>query len=144
MRTTSPRRRMAAVAALAVVLAGCGGGAAKTPTGPGEGYRVGVILPLTGPASAIGNDFNIALEVFREIDPAARDLQIEYIVCDDRTTPDGAAACARKLVQQDEVNMVYGPVIGGSHAGAWLGAFPVSRWLTARGRRFATGASSTE
>lgn len=118
MRTTSTRRRMAAVAALAVVLAGCGGGAAEAPTGPGEGYRVGVILPLTGPASAIGNDFNTALEVFREIDPAARELQIEYIVCDDRTTPDGAAACARKLVQQDRVNMVYGPVIGGSHAGA--------------------------
>lgn len=118
MRTTSPRRRLAAVAVLALALAGCGGGAAEAPSGPGEGYRVGVILPLTGPASAIGNDFNIALEVFREIDPAARDLEIEYIVCDDRTTPDGAAACARKLVQQDEVNMVYGPVIGGSHAGA--------------------------
>ena len=25
---------------------------------------------------------------------------------------------------------------GGSHAGAWLGAFPVSRWLTARGRHY--------
>ncbi len=25
---------------------------------------------------------------------------------------------------------------GGSHAGAWLGAFPVSKWLTARGRHY--------
>lgn len=120
MKTTHTRWCLATTAALALVLAGCGAESESQPGAGGgaEGFKVGVILPLTGPASAIGNDFNTALEVFREIDPEAQGLQIDYIVCDDRTTPDGAAACARKLVQQDRVNMIYGPVIGGSHAGA--------------------------
>ncbi len=111
------------VAILAVAASACGDDdttAASSDQGSGEAesFSVGVILPLTGPASAIGTDFNTALEVFRDIDPVAQGLDIDYVVCDDKTTPEGAASCARKLIQQDDVDMIYGPVIGGTHAGA--------------------------
>lgn len=84
----------------------------------GESFQVGVILPLTGPAAAIGADFDAALQVFEEIDPTAAAIEIEFVVCDDETSPEGASACALRLSQQDQVDMIYGPVISGTHAGA--------------------------
>ena len=125
MMTSGTKAKIALVGLLAVTAAGCGGddsgSPAAGPTGGATGdksYKVGVILPLTGPAAAIGTDFKTGLEVFRDIDADAQGLEIEYVVCDDKSTPDGAAACARQVVQQDKVNMVSGPVISGTHAGA--------------------------
>lgn len=86
--------------------------------GSGESFKVGVILPLTGPAASIGADFEAGLKVFGEIDPTAAQMDIEFVVCDDETTPDGASSCALRLSQQDNVDMIYGPVISGMHAGA--------------------------
>lgn len=125
MKRSFKNSRAGAVALLAVAAAACGGSSDNTASGDTSGapsgnefYKAGVILPLTGPAAAIGADFNIALEVFGDIDPTVEDLDIEYVVCDSKTSPDGASACARKLIQQDDVNMIYGPVIAGAHAGA--------------------------
>lgn len=86
--------------------------------GAGKSFSVGVILPLTGPAASIGADFEAGLAVFGEIDPTAAQMDIEFIVCDNETTPDGASSCALRLSQQDNVDMIYGPVISGMHAGA--------------------------
>jgi len=86
--------------------------------GAGESFTVGVILSLTGPAASIGADFEAGLRVFGEIDPTAAQMDIEFVVCDDETTPDGAASCALRLSQQDNVDMIYGPVLSGMHAGA--------------------------
>ncbi|MEP7739583.1 ABC transporter substrate-binding protein [Nocardioides sp. 31GB23] len=107
---------IAGVSALA--MAGCGGGDDTASSGADGNYQVGVILPLTGPASLIGTDFESALKVFQDIDPDAQDVDIEYVVCDDETTPEGAANCARKLVQQDQVDMVFGPILGGTFEAA--------------------------
>lgn len=98
--------------------AACGGASSSGSSSDSGDYKVGVILSLTGPAAAIGSDFKAGLEVFEEIDESADGLDIEYVVCDDKSTPDGAAACARQVIQQDRVNMIYGPVISSTHAGA--------------------------
>lgn len=97
--------------------AACGGETGSSDNGSGD-YKVGVILSLTGPAAAIGSDFKTGLEVFEDIEEDTAGPDIEYIVCDDKSTPDGAAACARQVIQQDQVNMIYGPVISSTHAGA--------------------------
>lgn len=127
------RRGMVAACALSLLMAACasdeddGDAAVETTEGSGgtEGtsaqagpFRVGVILSLTGPGAAIGRDFNLGLETFSDVDEAAAALDIEYVVCDDGTTPDGAAACARQLSTQDQVDMIYGPVLSGPHSGA--------------------------
>lgn len=125
------RRALASALALTFLAAACGGSdnadaQSKTEGSTGttaeraaaKSYKVGVILPLTGPGAAIGKDFQLGLETFREVDPEAAKLDIEYVVCDDKTTPDGAAACARKLSTEDGVQMIYGPVLSGPHAGA--------------------------
>lgn len=124
MTNCGTKAKIALVGLLAVTAAACGGDGDRVGSGEGaadtanESYKVGVILPLTGPAAAIGTDFNIGLDVFRDIDADAQGLDIEYVVCDDKSTPDGAAACARQVIQQDAVNMIYGPVISGTHSGA--------------------------
>lgn len=122
MNARNTIQSIALTTVLVVSIVACGGSGSDEGGGGGSGgedsYTVGVILPLTGPAAAIGTDFNSALEVFREIDEDAQAVDIEYVVCDDKSTPDGAAACARQLIQQDAVNMIYGPVISGTHAGA--------------------------
>lgn len=81
-------------------------------------FKVGVILSMTGPGTAIGTDFKTGLDAFSTTDPGASAMDIEYIVCDDQTTPDGAAACAQKLSTDDQVDMIYGPVLSGPHSGA--------------------------
>lgn len=86
--------------------------------GSGQSFRVGVILPLTGPGGAIGQDFEIGLRTFEQIDPTAAQIGIEFVVCDDETSPEGASSCALRLSQQDNVDMIYGPVLSGMHAGA--------------------------
>jgi branched-chain amino acid transport system substrate-binding protein len=92
--------------------------AANSASDSGKTYKVGVILSLTGPAAAIGTDFKTALNVFRKIDKNAASVNIDYIVCDDQTTPEGAATCARKLIQQDKVSLMYGPIVSGVFSGA--------------------------
>ncbi|WP_405539358.1 ABC transporter substrate-binding protein [Streptomyces sp. NBC_00075] len=109
------------VAGLALVASACGKGDAGT-AGGGQGgggkYKVGLSLSLTGPAAAVGRDFKSAFEVFREVAPEAKGLKLEFVVCDDRSTPDGAAACARKLTVQQRVDIVFGPLLAGTYAGA--------------------------
>lgn len=108
---------IAAAGAAGLALSACGGGNSEADTSGGT-HKVGVILPLSGPGSLIGKDTESALKVFQEIDPGAEGLNITYIVCDDETTPTGASTCARKLVQQDNVDMVYGPIFAGMFEGA--------------------------
>jgi ABC-type branched-subunit amino acid transport system substrate-binding protein len=84
----------------------------------GDAPRVGVILSRSGPAAALGEDIEAALGAFKKIDPTTADLGIEYVTCDDKSTPEGASACARKFSQEDPVDMIFGPVIGAIHAKA--------------------------
>lgn len=110
---------MATALALMLLASACGSDDDANAGGAtGKSYKVGVILPLTGPGAAIGKDFQLGLETFREVDAEAIELDIDYVVCDDKTTPDGAAACARKLSTEDGVQMIYGPVLSGPHSGA--------------------------
>lgn len=111
--------RHAAVGVTCLILvAGTSACADDGGSGGGDAPRVGVILSRSGPAAALGEDIEAALDAFKEIDPTTADLDIQYVTCDDKSTPEGASACARKLVQEDPVDMIFGPVIGAIHAKA--------------------------
>lgn len=99
-------------------ISACADDGRSSGDGAGDGPRVGVILSRSGPAAALGEDIEAALDAFKEIDPTTADLDIEYVTCDDKSTPEGASACARKFVQEDPVDMIFGPVIGAIHAKA--------------------------
>ena len=85
---------------------------ASTPT-LGRPIRVGVIADQTGPLSFMGiADANVARMVIEEINAAGGLLgaQIELYLEDGETTDAVAEARAAKLVQEDQVDVIFGGI----------------------------------
>jgi urea transport system substrate-binding protein len=85
---------------------------ASTPT-LGRPIRVGVIADQTGPLSFMGvADANVARMVIEDINAAGGLLgqQIELYLKDGETTDGVAEACAAKLVQEDQVDVICGGI----------------------------------
>lgn len=83
------------------------GGQAAGETGP---LKVGVIVPLSGPAGPNGSDVLEAIEVMAELvneDGGCAGRQIEVISRDDQSTPAAGVSAANDLVAQD-VDVVMG------------------------------------
>jgi urea transport system substrate-binding protein len=75
--------------------------------------KIGVVAELTGPLSFMGAaNANVAKMVVDEINAGGGLLgeQIELIVEDGETTDSVAEACAAKLVEQDQVDVVFGGI----------------------------------
>ena len=84
-----------------------------SPTSDGDPIRVGVIADQTGPLSIIGlANANVARMVVGDINAKGGLLgrQLELHLEDGATDDDVAAAVARKLVEQDEVDVVLGGI----------------------------------
>ena len=86
---------------------------------------IGVVLPMTGRlASAsplIEQGFNLALH---EINMTRPDhSKVKFIVEDDGSTPEGAAAAFNKLIHEDGVSVILGP----ASSSATEAAFPVAQ-----------------
>src|SRR6188472_2303578 len=80
---------------------------------PGRPIKVGVIADQTGPLSFMGvADANVAKMVIDDINAGGGLLgqQIELHLEDSETTDSAAEACATKLVQQDEVDVIVGGI----------------------------------
>ena len=75
--------------------------------------RVGVIAEQTGPLSFMGiADANVAKMVVDDINAAGGLLgrQIELHLEDGETDDEAAEACAAKLVQEDQVDVIFGGI----------------------------------
>jgi branched-chain amino acid transport system substrate-binding protein len=81
--------------------------------GAGEDtIRIGFIAPLTGTIAAPGNDMRKGWEFFWEqhgTEVAGR--QVEYFIEDDTGDPSVALNRVQRLVEEEEVHMVVGPVL---------------------------------
>lgn len=111
----APGRRMAALAAAmllaaATFAAGCGdddGGGA----GEGDTVKVGALLPLTGPAAFFGPLQRDGLELrLAEAGGEAAGRPVELEILDSGATLESARTAARRLVEQEDVAMVFGPL----------------------------------
>jgi ABC-type branched-subunit amino acid transport system substrate-binding protein len=79
----------------------------------GRPIKVGVIADQTGPLSFMGiADANVAKMVIDDINAGGGLLgqQIELYLEDSETTDSAAKACATKLVQQDQVDVIFGGI----------------------------------
>lgn len=75
--------------------------------------RIGSITTLEGPFATGGQDAYRAMEMaFEAIDYTVGGRQIEWIRESSNATPDVALARARKLIEQDEVDIIIGPLSG--------------------------------
>jgi ABC-type branched-subunit amino acid transport system substrate-binding protein len=102
--------------AAAALLAACqedeGGGGGGTTGGPsGEPIKMGALVPLTGVVGILGppmqNNAQLAVD---DINAAGgvQDRPIDLIVEDTASDPDTAVEKARKLIQQDQVDVIVG------------------------------------
>jgi branched-chain amino acid transport system substrate-binding protein len=84
--------------------------------------RVGVILPLTGAAAAVGPEVQLGIEfAFAQVDNEIAGRPVELIFEDETDDPAQAVARARKLVEEDEVDVIIGPQL--AHTGAAVSAY---------------------
>jgi branched-chain amino acid transport system substrate-binding protein len=96
------RRRILAWAAAAFLAS------ALPPTAARADVTIGLILSLTGPAASIGVPYQkgIAAAMERISDVAGEKLKL--ITLDDASDPSTAARDARKLIEQDKVDIILG------------------------------------
>ncbi len=108
----SKSRSMAAcillsVLAVSFLLGGCQTQQTQDPTT----IKIGLIAPLTGDAKTYGesvkNAFQLALE---KRNNTAGGFKIETVVADDRNDPTEGVNVATKLISQDKVQAIVGPV----------------------------------
>jgi branched-chain amino acid transport system substrate-binding protein len=78
-----------------------------------DSIKVGVMATLEGTYTVLGQDSIRGFEVaLKEHNGQAGGKKIEYIVASTDTTPDSAVRAARKLVEQDGVSVILGPLSG--------------------------------
>lgn len=122
--STTPGRRgafaLASVAAIALALTACAppGAAAPDPSAGATGdeaggtLKVGYISPTTGNFAVAGQEMVDGWNLYWDINGAEVDgITIETIVEDDAGNPETSLTKAHKLVEQDEVDVIVGPLI---------------------------------
>jgi len=89
------------------------GGPAQTDApASGETFRVGVLAPMTSWAGAIGVDMQQGWEMFlADQGEQIGNFTIETVWEDTASDPDTALTKARKLVEENQVDVVIGPVL---------------------------------
>ncbi len=70
-------------------------------------YKVGVILPLSGPASSLGNYLKKGIDLAYEQLSATQRENLSVLYEDDQLTAVKTVAAAQKLVNVDKVNALF-------------------------------------
>jgi len=71
-------------------------------------YKVGVITSLSGPISALGIPYQKGVQAAQAYKPTIAGRKVQVIVLDDASDPATAARNARKLVNEDKVDVLIG------------------------------------
>jgi branched-chain amino acid transport system substrate-binding protein len=109
-------RRLAAFSIVLILLAASGSGAlAQKKYDPGvtdTEIKIGNIMPYSGPASAYGVIGRTEAAYFRKINAEGgiNGRKINFISYDDAYSPPKAVEQARKLVESDEVFLIFDPL----------------------------------
>jgi len=96
---------------IVLVVAIVGGFTTSTAAQSGPPIKVGVTLPLTGPLASLGILARAGMEfAFEEIGYQVGGRKITLVVEDSEAKPDVGITKARKLVEQDRVHLILGPI----------------------------------
>jgi branched-chain amino acid transport system substrate-binding protein len=100
------------VAALAVALVSAA--AAHAQSGQMSGpIRIGVLAPVTGPLATPGRDMVDGLRLYwQQANYTAGGRKVELVIADTTCNPDQALNQARRLVHQEKVHLMIGPLCG--------------------------------
>ena len=94
----------------AALLAALGMAAAHAQSGP---IKIGVLAPVTGPLATPGKDMVEGWKLFwDQAGQTAGGRKVEYVIADTTCNPDQALTQARRLVHQEKVHFLVGPLCG--------------------------------
>lgn len=83
------------------------------PAHAAETLKIGVVATLEGPLSTLGEDAVRGIKTaLKAVNNMAGGRPIEVIYASSDATPDSAVRAVRKLVEEDKVDIVVGPVSG--------------------------------
>lgn len=107
----------------AVVLMGgqCGGGNSQSPGVTDEEIKIGSTAPYSGPASSYGTFGRAVDAYFRKVndDGGINGRKIKFISYDDGYSPPKTVEQARRLVEQDEVLLLFWTVGTPTNSAIW-------------------------
>jgi branched-chain amino acid transport system substrate-binding protein len=110
MSTTTLRWNLVRTFAASLVAATIG---ATSGYAQGNTIRIGLLVPLTGPLAAPGIDMVDGFKLFwEEVNNQAGGRKVEYVIADTTCNPDQAITQARRLVHQEKVQVMIGPLCG--------------------------------
>ncbi len=113
-------------ALFATVLVACGGDEGSGGGNATSTIKIGVLNPTTGAQTQNGSDVNAGLKLyFDSIGNKVGDHPVELIFEDDASNPQQGLERARKLIDQDKVDLLMGVV----HSGVAVG---VAEYATER------------
>ncbi len=103
-------KRLAWLAAASFVLASVGT-ATHGAGAQGKVFKIGFLYPVTGIFAAPGKYMQEGLELYlKEHDGTLGGMKAEVVVADDQGNPSVGLTQLRKLVEQDHVDVVFGPL----------------------------------
>lgn len=116
------RKKVAVVLTLAMVfgvLTGCASnGSSSSSAGGGKGtIKIGVVLPLSGSISAFGKSAEDGIKLLEKQTNAGDGIngqKVQFIFQDDEGKADSAATVGTKLISEDKVVAIVGPLTSGS------------------------------
>lgn len=77
--------------------------------------KIGMAIALTGPNAQLGIDAKRGAEIaLKDIDSKINGKPIELIVYDEKGTPEQSMKAVTRLIEQDKVNVIYGPTLSNS------------------------------
>src|ERR1700722_17958297 len=105
--------RKTAVLLAAAIVAGAslGLGAKSAVAADTQEFKIGWVLPLTGPVAELAKSYADGAEVALAMINASGGiggLQARMIMCDSQSQEQQAVICAKKLINEDQVNLMLG------------------------------------
>lgn len=99
-------RWMATAAAALLLLSACGGESTSSREGDAT---IGVIGPKTGPAPQFYEEVKRGIELATPVIEKRYGLKLNFIYADDAGSPEGASRSVQKLLNEDDVDALFGP-----------------------------------
>ncbi|MCX0275222.1 ABC transporter substrate-binding protein [Nocardia zapadnayensis] len=101
-------RRMVAALAAMLLASACGSGPEPSPSADSDA-TIGVIGPKTGPAPQFYQDTQRGIELAAPIIEKRYGLELDFVYADDAGSPEGASSAVQKLLNEDDVDAIFGP-----------------------------------